>query len=206
MGRTAPRACATSSVAGERDLERVVAQRLAPGRARPRPRAANASGVAGAPRSAASARRARHGVWATPPSAMRHVAHRAVVDVDARGDATRRRTRTTRGRAPCGTPSAAPSAGGGSSTAVIRSPGSSTVSRVGLVAGQPVQARRAGPCARPSGPCTWTTASSAASATAMSDGWVATQCRRVAEDREVAVVALARRAARARARACCTAS
>ncbi len=40
----------------------------------------------------------------------------------------------------------------------------------------------------------------------MSDGWVATQCSRPAEDRQVAVLALARGAAACPARACCRAS
>ena len=66
-------------------------------------------------------------------------------------------------------------ASGGISTAVIRSPRSSVVSRSGRSPGRRYNSP-SGIIRDPSGPSTCTTASRAASATAMSEGWVATQC------------------------------
>ena len=93
----------------------------------------------------------------------------------ARPRPTPRRTRMTPGPAPSGTPSSPAYASAGSSTAVIRSPRSSVVSRSGSSPGSRYRSPR-GIARGPPGPSTCTTASSAASATAMSEGWVATQC------------------------------
>ena len=82
---------------------------------------------------------ARHGLCATPPSAMRASAHGVVVDVECGRRRTPARRRRRPGRGPCGTSNAAPSGGGGISTAVIRSPRRQRGVAVGLVAGQPVQ-------------------------------------------------------------------
>ena len=103
--------------------------------------------------------------------------------------------------------------GGGSSTSVISSPGWSTVSWLGLAAGQPVQPghRSTGPVGSPSGAaarCTLAPRTRRQRRRAMSDGWVATQNGEWPEDRQVPGVRAGRRglAAGTRARACCTAS
>ena len=53
-----------------------------PGRARRRPRRRSSARSPAAPRSAASAAVARHGTWATPPSAIRHSSIDAVAHVE----------------------------------------------------------------------------------------------------------------------------
>jgi len=58
---------------------------------------------------------------------------------------------------------------------VIRSPGSSTVSRSGVAPGGRWKSAN-GMLRSPFAPCTWTVASSAAIATFMSEGFVAMQC------------------------------
>ena len=97
---------------------------------RRRPRG-TASSVARPPRSSSSARVARHGLCATPPSAIRTSRDGAVRRRRARRRRRPARRRTTPGRAPCGRPSGAPAGSGGRSTAVISSPCASVVSRGG---------------------------------------------------------------------------
>ncbi len=132
----------------------------------------NSSAVAGAPVRARSARVARQGTCATPPRASRQprtvpsppTSSAAASDTSANANEARSRTLRYVDR---------PGGGDGSSTEVIRSPGRSTVSRSGWSPGS-----RCSPgiatTRLPSGPVTCTRASSAASATAMSEGWVAT--------------------------------
>src|SRR5438876_10966831 len=81
--------------------------------------------------------------------------------------------------------------GGGSVTCVMRSPGSSTVSRSGVLSGRrwksPIGTARV-----LFGPCTWIVASKAAIATHISDGFVAMQCSlvpRTASERLLPVMA-----------------
>ena len=142
-----------------------------------------------------------------PPRLVRHSAERdahvrerpAVRDVH-RGGHRHQRERVRPAVAHLAVPRVAATGGGGSSTAVIRSPRPSTVSRSGC--------RRAAGTARSAGcaarrrrrPPTVDAprASSAASATAMSEGWVATQGRRGAEDGQIAVIALRGRTTRPR--------
>ena len=91
-----------------------------------------------------------------PPRLVRHAAER---DARRRGSTpsgrrraprppTPARTRTTRGRAPCGSASGAATAAAGSSTAVISSPRCEHGVPLGVVAGQPVQLASPGSRAR----------------------------------------------------------
>ena len=165
---------ARHEVAHQRHLVRVVPQR-------PRRRQLGIGGARGthARRRGAAAER---GLGACGPAtacgATAPSASRTSSDVPSRRRHARRRptparTRTTPGRAPCGSASGAPRPAAGSSTATISSPGASVVSRrAGRRAAGGTRSSGIGR-ASPSGPCTCTSASSAASATAMSDGWVA---------------------------------
>ena len=190
---------------GELDLERIVAQRPALGELG-LGRGAECASVAGA------AAQRRLGLPGAPglvrDAAERepHVLHRAVLDAPAPPRPRPARRRSSPGRAPCDRSSCAANGSGGSSTAVISSPGRSIGFDVGRVARQAVEVGQRQRCASPSGPRRWTTASSAASATHMSDGWVATQAREAPRIAWYAVEALERVAARAGLRACCSAS
>ena len=125
-------------VAGQRDLERVARQgprvgELGVGRrggSSPRWRAARAA----PPRLAAPAT-----ACARPRRARCGHRRRRRRRRRARRRPRPARRRRRRGRAPCGSASAPRSAGGGSSTAVISSPCSSTVSRSGSSPGQAVE-------------------------------------------------------------------
>ena len=68
--RTAPRACGTSTLRASGTLNALSRSGCAASSSASAA-AANVSGVAGAPVSTASARPARQGTWATPPSATR---------------------------------------------------------------------------------------------------------------------------------------
>ena len=169
--------------ARERHLERVLRQRVGPAASSASAAAPKASSVAGRPRSASSARSARHGTWATAPSAIRQSSHDAVAARRARRRRTRGRTRTTRARAPCGTPSAAAIAQRRQLDRGDELPRTQLGVALRLVTGQAVQPRHGDRAGRRRGPRRGRVASSAASATAMSDGCVATQaseCPRIA--------------------------
>ena len=127
-----------------------------------------------------------------------------------RGDRHDARRRRTSGHGPCGRPSGRRPAARAADTAVIRSPGAEDrLDARGVVPGlavERVQGRGAARCRRRR--VTWTTASSAAIATAMSDGWVAMQELAGGEQRQVPVGAARSprtRPDRNRRRACCRA-
>ena len=174
---------------------------LGVGRARERLRPSPAARAA-PPRRA----RARHGLCATPPSAIRTSRDARRPRRRAPRRPRRARTRTTPGRAPCGSASARAS---GERRQLDRDDQLARLEHrvaLGLVAGQPVEVGERDRRARPPAPTTCTTASSAASATAMSDGCVATQCSRVRRGSRGCGARPRAPGSRCPARACCTAS
>ena len=156
---------------------------------------AKASGVGAFPSRTASAAVARHGLCATPPSATRTSRIGAVLHVAAPRRPTPGRTRSWPDRAPCGS-RGQPSADAGRSIGVISSPGCRFVSRSGVSPGSRWKSLT-GSVRVAAGPARFTVASSAASATHMSEGCVAMQCGAGAEDRVDAVEPVDRVAAAA---------
>ncbi len=122
----------------ELDLEGVVAGGLAHRRARPRRPSGRLHRSGCAPFKASSAARARQGLAATPPSASRASVITPLLDLQARGGGDDRESiggalanlQVARMRREVAQPQPA------AARATIRSPGSSTLSRSGAVAGQ----------------------------------------------------------------------
>ena len=137
-------------------------------------RGRNASGTGGCPMRLSSAARTRHGLAGDAPERDGRGADVAVLDVKS----GRHRDEGERVAVPVADLQI-PASARRMATAATRYRGSirrvQCVVALGVIAGQREELLDGRLSAPPSGPCTWTVASRIARATAMSDGWIATQ-------------------------------